>query len=168
MGFVLTAVLCDGIIHGGFRFHFSEVRAMTNATFESAGSVRAYFCALLILVALLPGCNRSSAYPRTPKVRVEGIAGTDMGFSVTYFDGKDTMSGSGSGKKIPESGVYIEDLNTGHQGLLVQAIPSGTATITVILLDDTKEIQRSTAHGNNETAQVMAGKVSLGPPPKLK
>ena len=39
----------------------------------------------------------------------------------------------------------------------VEVSPSSTATVTVILLDGTKEIQRTTAHGEKGLARVKAG-----------
>ena len=49
---------------------------------------------LLICFAFQTGCRSSSSssakgYPKVPKIRVEGPAGTQFGFSITYFDGKD-------------------------------------------------------------------------------
>jgi hypothetical protein len=118
--------------------------------------------AFLFLVTALPGCGPSGGYPKDPKVRVEGPAGTTIGYTVTYFDGKDNIDATGMGKTIPESGVYAEDLKGGHEGLLVQVIPNGSASVTVILLDGTREVQRATAKGKDETATVKAGTVHLG------
>jgi len=127
-------------------------------------------CLLLAFISLMlfqSGCRSSSSsasakgYPKAPKIRVEGPAGSQFGFSITYFDGKD-IDASASIKKIPEGGVYTEDLKGGHQGVMYEVIPnSSSASLTVILLDDTTEIQRATATGEKETARVKAGTASL-------
>jgi hypothetical protein len=118
----------------------------------------------VFLVAVLPGCTSSGGPPKEPKVRIEGPAGTRFGYTVTYFDGKDNIDVTGTGKTIPDSGVFSEDLKGGHEGVLVQVVPSSAAKLTVILLDGTKEIQRASATGDKETAEVKAGKVSaVGP-----
>jgi hypothetical protein len=83
---------------------------------------------------------------------------------VSYFDGPGDLDVAGTAKVIPESGVYTEDLKGGHKGLLVQVTPNGSAKLTVILLDDTREIQRATASGENQTAEVKAGTVSAAGP----
>jgi hypothetical protein len=123
--------------------------------------------ACISLVVLQSGCRSSSSsasakgYPKTPKIRVEGPAGTQFGFSITYFDGKD-IDATASIKRIPEGGVYTEDLKGGHQGVMYEVIPnSSSAKLTVILLDDTTEIERATATGEKETARVKAGTASL-------
>ncbi len=83
---------------------------------------------------------------------------------MSYFDSPDKLDSSGSLKTIPESGVYTEDLQSGHQGVMVQVIPNRMATVTVVLLDGDKELQRATVTGDKETAMVRAGKVSpVGP-----
>jgi hypothetical protein len=43
--------------------------------------------------------------------------------------------------------------------VVVQVIPSGSAAVTVILLDCSRELQRATATGKKETAEVKAGKI---------
>lgn len=122
------------------------------------------FCALVFLVMVVPGCGPSGGPPKAPKIRIEGPAGTSFGYSVSYFDGKDDLDTTGTVKTIPESGVYSEDLKGGHQGVVVQVSPGGTAAVTVILLDGAKELQRSTAKGEKETADVRAGKINaVGP-----
>jgi hypothetical protein len=84
--------------------------------------------------------------------------------SRSYFDGNDDLDTTGTMKTIPESGVYSEDLKGGHQGVMVQVIPAGTAAVTVVLLDGAKELQRATAKGEKETANVRAGKINaVGP-----
>jgi hypothetical protein len=110
-----------------------------------------------LLIAGLSGCGLSSAPPKTPRVRVEGPPGTRLGFTVTYFDGPGNMDANASGKVIPESGVYTENLQAGHKGVLVQLIPNSPASVTLILLDDTKEIRRATAQGEGKSANVLAG-----------
>jgi hypothetical protein len=83
---------------------------------------------------------------------------------VSYFDGKGDLDLNASARSIPESGVYSEDLKSGHQGLVVQVTPNNAATLTVVLLDGAKEIKRATAKGDKETAEVQAGKLTeLGP-----
>jgi hypothetical protein len=98
---------------------------------------------------------------KAPKVRIEGPPGTPLGYSVSYFDGKGGVDATGTGMVIPESGVYAEDLQGGHQGVLVQVTPQRAATVTVILLDGTREIQRATVQADKELAQVKAGKVNV-------
>jgi hypothetical protein len=118
----------------------------------------------VFLVMVVPGCGPSGGPPKATKIRIEGPAGTSFGYSVSYFDGKDNLDTTGTGKTIPESGVYSEDLKGGHEGVVVQVTPSGTATVTVILLDGAKELQRATAKGEKETADVRAGKINaVGP-----
>jgi hypothetical protein len=118
----------------------------------------------VFLVPVVAGCGRSDAPPTAPKIRIEGTPGTSFGYSVSYFDGDDNVDSTGKGKTIPESGVYADDLKVGHQGVMVQVIPSGTANVTVILLDGSKELQRATATGNQETAEVRAGKINAAGP----
>jgi hypothetical protein len=117
----------------------------------------------IALAILLSGCGarapRAIVSLKAPKVRVEGPPGTSFGYSITYLDGAD-VDASGTGKTIPASGVYTEDLKKGHQGVLVELIPTGSATLTLIILDETQEIQRATAKGDKETARVMAGLVT--------
>ena len=118
----------------------------------------------VMVVALLSGCGGSSGPPKEPKLRIEGPPGTTFGYSVSYFDGKGDLDLNASAKSIPDSGVYSEDLKAGHQGLVVQVTPNSAATLTVVLLDGTKEIKRATAKGDKETAEVKAGKISeIGP-----
>jgi hypothetical protein len=118
----------------------------------------------VMMAAMLPGCSGSSGPPKDPKLRVEGPPGTPFGYSVSYFDGKGDLDLNASAKSIPDSGVYSEDLKAGHQGLVVQVTPNSAATLTVVLLDGTKEIKRATAKGDKETAEVKAGKISeIGP-----
>ena len=69
----------------------------------------------LLLVAVQSGCGGSAAYPKAPKIRIEGPAGAQVGYGVTYFDGKDSIDATGGVKLIPESGVYSEDLKNGHR-----------------------------------------------------
>ena len=117
----------------------------------------------IALASVLSGCGAhapgTSVSLKTPKVRVEGPPGTSFGYSITYFDGAD-VDANGTGKTIPSSGVYTEELKKGHQGVLVELIPTGSATLTLILLDEAQEIQRATAKGDKETARVKAGLVT--------
>jgi hypothetical protein len=131
---------------------------MYDLTIRPSRSPGSLLVLAIFLVAVQSGCGPSAAYPKAPKIRIEGPAGTQVGYGVTYFDGKDSIDATGGVKLIPESGVYSEDLKSGHQGVLVEVIPSQTATAAVILLDGTKEIQRATAQGEKETARVKAGK----------
>ncbi len=78
---------------------------------------------------------------------------------MSYFDGPGNPFFFDKGETIPQSGVWSLDLETGHQGVVVQAAPNFTATLTVILLDGATEIQRATAKGQRETATVQAGRV---------
>ena len=83
---------------------------------------------------------------------------------MSYFVGKANLDLNAGAKSIPESGVYSEDLQSGHQGLVVQVTPNHAATLTVVLLDGAKEIKRATANGDKETAEVKAGKITeVGP-----
>ena len=99
----------------------------------------------IALTTILSGCGShapsASVSIKSPKVRVEGPPGTSFGYSITYFDGAD-VDASGTGKTIPSSGVYSEELKKGHQGVLVELIPTGSATLTLILLDEAQQIQR--------------------------
>jgi len=118
----------------------------------------------VLLLTLMPGCRSASAPPKAPKVRIEGPPGTPLGYSVSYFDGPGDLDVSATVKIIPESGVYNEDLKGGHQGVVVQVLPNRPATVTVILYDGEREIQRAKANGTSDTAQVQAGKVTaVGP-----
>jgi len=116
--------------------------------------------AMVLLLAAVSGCRSSKAMPSKPNIRIEGPAGTPVGYGVSYFDGDD-VDLNGTVKVIPESGVYTDELAGGHRGLLVEAIPNSSASITLILFDGTKEMQKSSASGSSETARVMAGKVVL-------
>ncbi len=116
--------------------------------------------AIVALAVFVPGCRSSKAMPSKPNIRIEGPAGTPVGYGVSYFDGDD-VDANGTVKTIPESGVFTDDLATGHNGLLVEAIPNSSTSITLILLDGTKEVQRASAKGSDETARVMAGKIKL-------
>jgi hypothetical protein len=133
---------------------------------EEAVNMKPCVIFMLICFAFQTGCRSASSssanvYPKSPKIRVEGPAGTQFGFSITYFDGND-IDTSASITKIPEGGVYTEDLKGGHQGVMYEVIPnSSSAKMTVILLDGTTEIQRSMATGEKETARVKAGIASL-------
>jgi hypothetical protein len=137
---------------------------MCNFTFNRAGTARVLGIMTVLLVTVASGCRTSSAPPKAPKVRIEGPPGTLLGYTVSYFDGKEDIDITATAKTIPESGVYAEDLKGGHQGVVVQVIPNSSASITVILYDGEREIQRAKAHGSSETAQVQAGKVNaIGP-----
>jgi hypothetical protein len=137
---------------------------MYDVTLRRVLSARVLWIASLVLVTLLPGCTSSGGPPKEPKVRIEGPAGTPFGYSVSYFDGKDDLDAEGTIKVIPESGIFSEDLKSGHQGVLVQVVPNAAATLTVILLDGSKEIQRASATGDKDTAEVKAGTVrKVGP-----
>lgn len=117
----------------------------------------------VVLMLVAPGCQSSSGPPKAPKVRIEGPPGTPVGYSVSYFDGKDDLDTTGTVKIIPDSGAYTEELKGGHQGVLVQIIPNKPASVTVILLDGDREIQRATGSGDKD-AQVQAGKLTpVGP-----
>jgi hypothetical protein len=137
---------------------------MDSLTLRGLRRAGGFWILSVALVAVLPGCISSGGPPKEPKVRVEGPAGTPFGYTVTYFDGKDDVYATGTVKTIPDSGVFSEDLKGGHQGVLVQVVPNSAASLTVILLDGSKEIQRASVTGDRETAQVKAGKVSaVGP-----
>jgi hypothetical protein len=139
---------------------------MSLLTFERMRLWSGFVLLIVLLVPVAAGCKKSGGSTKAPtgeplkepKIRIEGPAGTSFGYSVSYFDGADNLDTSGTAKTIPESGVYSEDLKGGHQGVLVQVIPSGKATVTIILLDGSTEIQRATATGKTETAEVKAGK----------
>jgi hypothetical protein len=140
---------------------------MANLTLKRSWSADVLWILTVLLVTVVSGCRFSSAPPKAPKVRIEGPPGTPLGYSVSYFDDKGGLDATGEGKVIPESGVYAEDLQGGHQGVLVQVTPQRAATVTVILLDGTREIQRATVQADKELAQVKAGKVNvLGPFPR--
>jgi hypothetical protein len=132
---------------------------MCDVMIRPSRSVGALLFLTVCLVPFLPGCGPSGRYPKAPKLLVKGPAGSSFGYSVTYFDGKDSVDLTATAKVIPDSGVYSEDLKSGHQGLLIEVIPSGASAVTVILLDGTKEIQRETARGQKQRARLEAGKV---------
>ena len=126
--------------------------------------LRLWRCSYLTLIVALgsTGCGRSTVhYPKAPKIRIEGPAGAAVGYSLTYFDGNEALDLTATIKFIPASGVYTEDLQAGHTGLHLAVAPQGKDDVTVVLLDDAKELLRSTARGNKGTAQVQAGKVTL-------
>ena len=115
----------------------------------------------ILLVAGVVGCHSSPGPPKQPnqpKIRVEGPAGARFAFRVSYFDGSGDPTFFGTDKTL-QSGVWSQDLDAGHQGVVVQVAPNFTATVTVILLDGATEIQRATAKGQKETAMVQAGRV---------
>jgi len=120
-----------------------------------------------LLFAFVAGCQQPPAGPpKSPNVRIEGPAGTPLGYSVSYFDSPDKVSTSGGMKIIPPTGVFTEDLQGGHDGVMVQVIPNRSAFVTVILLDGERELQRASASTANETVQVRAGKANpVGPKP---
>jgi hypothetical protein len=119
---------------------------------------------LLIALGFLFGCGSSNAVPNSPKIRVEGPAGAQFGIGVTYVDGPQDVDASGTAKKIGDGGVYTEDLKGGHAGLMVEVTPSGTDTLTLILLDGGKEVRRATAKGSQDSARILVG----NPPPLPK
>jgi hypothetical protein len=144
------------------------VASMSHLRLESSRSSRVLFLLLAVcLLVGLSGCGKSrkgAGAPNAPKLRIEGPPGTGFGYCVSYFDGPGDVEIAATAKVIPESGVYAEDLKGGHKGLLVQVTPNRSARLTVILLDDTREIQRATATGENQTAEVKAGTVSASGP----
>jgi hypothetical protein len=83
---------------------------------------------------------------------------------VTYVDSAEDMEASGTVKKIGNAGAYTEDLKSGHAGLMVEITPSGAESLTLILLDDDKEVRRATAKGSKDSARILVGK----PPPLPK
>jgi hypothetical protein len=127
-----------------------------------------HFFALVLtgLLAAAPaGCGPSTPrYPKVPKLRIEGKAGAPVGYSLTYTDGPGNVDFTGTIKTIPPSGVYTEDLKPGHRGLLIEVVPQGNDIVTLILFDDEKEVRRTTARGENQTAKIQAGKVTLPGP----
>ena len=96
---------------------------MCDLTIRPSRSPGSLLVLTLLLVAVQSGCGGSAAYPKAPKIRIEGPAGAQVGYGVTYFDGKDSIDATGRVKLIPESGVYSEDLKSGHQAVLVEVIP---------------------------------------------
>ena len=145
------------------------------------------FIVFAFLLTLLTSCSSSREYPAEPKIRIEGPGGSSVQYSRTYFDGKDKLYGTAMTVQIPESGVYLEDLEKGHQGLSLELRPSSygvsvrfsggesevkkidkegegtdtTFTITAILFDGTRELQRAVAHGEQESAEFQVGKINL-------
>jgi len=119
---------------------------------------------LLVALGFLSGCGSCNAVPNSPKIRVEGPAGAQFGIGITYVDGAQDVDLSGTVKKIGDGGVYTEDLKGGHAGLMVEVTPSGTDTLTLILLDNTKELRRATAKGSQDSARILVG----NPPPLPK
>jgi hypothetical protein len=113
---------------------------------------------------VLPGFRFSPAPPKAPNVRIEGPPGTELGYVVSYVDGGRDPELTIRDIKIPESGVYAEHLEGGHRGVLVQVKLRREGTVTVILLDGTREIQRATAQalGINVTADQWLAQVKAG------
>jgi hypothetical protein len=143
------------------------ITSMAPFTLERSLSARWLVVLPVLLVLGSSGCSKSkrpAGPPKEPKLRIEGPAGTRFGYSVSYFDGPGDLEVSGTVKTIPDSGVFTEDLKGGHKGLLIQVTPNSSAKLTVVLLDGSTEIQRATATGENETAEVKAGTVrAVGP-----
>ena len=98
--------------------------------------------------------RRIGCLPQGPKIRIEGPAGAQIGYSVTYFDGKDSIDATGTVKVIPESGVYSEDLKNGHQAVLVEVIPSHTVTIGKTVEVTTMETKEPVEVSPSSTATV--------------
>jgi hypothetical protein len=143
-----------------------------------------------LLLTIASGCGSKVTAVLHPKLRVEGPGGTAFGHSITYFDGKDNVDANGTVETIPASGVYTEDLKAGHQGILVQimggespitgtisfdssdpnnvktsAPARSTATLTVILLDGSTELQRGSAKADQIPVQMKIGSIPEGMDP---
>ena len=82
---------------------------------------------------------------------------------MSYFDGPGNLAFFGKDETMPQSGVWSFDLETGHKGVVVQAAPNFTATLTVILLDGATEIQRRDGEGAKGNGNGAGGQGGGGP-----